>query len=221
MPCLVIRAGQVVLPGPDGPVAARDPEGKLYDVLDVSDQLTERYGRLYLVDLDGIDHDQPQLDYLQEIARASEVWVDAGVRTGEQAIDVVVAGAYRTVLSTARLEGERELEQAWKLSTDIAFEVEVRRGPGAGPAAGWGRRSPDAIVRAVRTIGVRDVIYSPRDAPVDWGLVRTLAGTGPLWVDGTFRYDDLGRLAESGAVGGIFPINDELEGPLEERGRKG
>ncbi len=221
MPCLMIRAGDVMLPGPEGPVAARDPDGKLYDVLDVSDQLTDRYGRLYLVDLDGIEHNEPQLDYLQEITRVSEVWVDAGVRTGEQAIDVVVAGAFRTVLSTSRLESEQELRQAWKLSPEIAFEIEVTdRGVGS-VAPDWSGRSPAALAQMARAIGLREVIYSPRRTAVDWKVVRELAATGPLWVDGSFQFEELGRLTESGAVGGIFPITEELEGPLEGRSPRG
>ncbi|HYK93949.1 MAG TPA: HisA/HisF-related TIM barrel protein, partial [Thermoplasmata archaeon] len=111
MPCLEIEGGAVVVATANGRVSARDSQGRLFDILDESDQLAEKYGRLYLIDHDGRDHDHPQLDYLQEIARTAEVWVDSGVRTSDQAIDVVVAGAFRTVLSTAYLRGESELRQ--------------------------------------------------------------------------------------------------------------
>ncbi len=214
MPCLMIRGGRVMLPGPTGPVVARDPDGKLYDVLDVSDQLGEKYGRLYVVDLDGLERDEPQLDYLQEIARASEVWVDAGVRTGDQAIDVVVAGAFRTVLSTAFLESERELRRAWKLSPEVAFEIELTRSPARPVSPDFAHQGPAALAQAARGLGLKDIILSPRGQAVDWSLVRELAAIGPVWVDGSFEYDDLGRLIESGAVGGIFHITDELEQPL-------
>ena len=210
MPRLAIREGQVLVEGPGGLTVARDPEGKLFDILDVSDQLGEKFGRLYLLDLDGLEHDQPQLDYLQEIARTAEVWVDSGVRTSDQAIDVVVAGAFRTVLSTAHLRGIRELEQAWKLSPEVAFEIETHHGKMEGSSPEFSGPSIPALLAQVRSVGVKDVILSPRGAPVDWVQVRELAKAGPLWVNGSFERDDLGRLAESGAVGGIFSIEEEL-----------
>ena len=193
-----------------GPRPARDAEGRLFDILDVSDQLAERYRRIFVVDLDGLENDQPQLDYLQEIARTAEVWMDCGVRTSDQAIDVVVAGAFRTVLSTAHLKSERELEQAWKLSPEVAFEVETRRGFIESPSKDFHGHLPVDLAGRVRRSGVRDVIYSPRDGPVDWAIVRALAIGGPVWVGGSFDRNELGALGESGAAGGIFSIAEEL-----------
>lgn len=202
----------MVVEGPGGYSLARDREGKPFDILDVSDQLAEKYGRLYLVDLDGRERDQPQLDYLQEISRNAEVWVDSGVRTSDQAIDVVVAGAFRTVLSTAQLRAEGELDQAWKLSPEIAFEVAM--GPAGVVAASpeYAGRSPASLVQTARAVGVRDVIYSPRGTRVDWSLAHLLAEGGPLWIDGSFGYDELEQLRNSGAIGGIFSIEEELGG---------
>lgn len=211
MPALMIRAGRVMLPSPRGPVAARDPEGKLYDVLEVSDQLAEKYGRLYVMDLDGFERDQPQLDYLQEIARSAEVWIDAGVRGGEPAIDIVVAGAHRTVLSSDFLAGERELRRAWTLSTELAFEVVDAPRDGSAPDRSWQGLSRDQLVGIARDVGFQDLIYAPAGPRVDWTVVRGLARSGPLWVGGAFTYDDVGELQASGAIGGIFPISDELE----------
>lgn len=210
MPCLQIRGGIVVVEGPSGIVPARDRDGKLFDILDVSDQLADKFGRLYLIDRDGLDRDQPQLDYLQEIARTAEVWVDSGVRTSDQAIDVVVAGAFRTVLSTAYLRSEHELSQAWKLSPEVAFEIPTLHGTLEVSAPEFTHKTPLELATIARAIGVRDVVYSPRGAGVDWRLASELARTGPLWVGGTFDRDDLGRLQDSGAVGGIFSIAEEL-----------
>ena len=221
LPCLLIRNGGICLPGPEGPVPARDAEGHPFDILDVADQLGERYGRMYVVDLDGWERDQPQLDYLQEIARAGEVWVDAGVRTGEQAIDVVVAGAFRTVLSTSHLDGARELTTAWKLSPEIAFEVRVEHGSVSGRADEWSHATVADVARQVRTVGVQDVVYTPATEPVDWALVRTIAPAGPLWVGGSFRFEELDELQRSGAAGGIFQLHDELGSTLPPSGRGG
>lgn len=170
---------------------------------------------LYMVDLDGIERSDPQLDYIQEIARDMTLWVDAGVRTADQAIDVLVAGAGRAVLSSAYLRGPRQLNRAWKLSTELAFEVELQGSRLTPSAEEWGTRDPLELVRTVRAAGPDHVIVSPREAEPDWGLVQSVAAGGPTWVDGSFSVRDAPRLADTGASGGIFHL-DELLAHWEE-----
>src|SRR5258708_11882167 len=151
MPCLILADGRVMAPSPTGPVAARTADGRIYEVLDVADQLAAKYGRIYLVDLDGIEHDQPQLDYLQEIARGAEVWVDAGIRTSDQAIDLVVAGAHRTVLTTRQLRSAEELDRTWKLSSEIALAIEWSDGRVVARDPTGSSLGPDAVAQSGRT----------------------------------------------------------------------
>ncbi len=205
-----------MLPGPDGPEAAADARGRLVDVFEVSDFLSERYRRLFIVDLDGIEHGNPQLDWLQELSRDTDTWVDAGVPTGEQAIDVLVTGCRRAVLSTTHLASERELLKAWSLSTSLGFEIEVRDGRVVARAKEWNGQNPADLARHIHEIGLAQVVLSPRPDDVDWPTVRSVAATGPLWVDGSFAVADAPRLSEAGASGGIFHIG----GLLEERARE-
>ena len=207
LPCLLISHGRIMVPGEGGPVVARDAGRSPYDLFDVSDRLMAEYRRLYLVDLDGVDQDRPQLDYLQEIARAGEVWVDAGVRSADQAIDVLVGGAQRAVLSTAFLRSEKELKRAWRLSSDVLFEIEIRDGKVPSPAEEWTGRTPSEVAAAVRALGPTDLVLSFREAAVDWATVRPIAQGGPVWVNGTFERDQAADLAEAGCHGGIFHID--------------
>jgi hypothetical protein len=218
IPCLLLKAGEVCLPGPDGPLPARTPDGSLFDPFDVIDRLSPRYSLLYVVDLDGIERADPQLDYVQEIARDMTLWVDAGVRTADQAIDVLVAGAHRAVLSSAYLQGPRQLSRAWKLSTELAFEVELSGSHLSPPAGDWGTQDPLELVRTVRATGPDHVIVSPREKDPDWGLVQSVAAGGPTWVDGSFSVRDAPRLSDTGASGGIFHL-DELLAHWEEESK--
>jgi phosphoribosylformimino-5-aminoimidazole carboxamide ribonucleotide (ProFAR) isomerase len=210
LPCLLISHGRIMVPGEGGPTVARDASKAPYDLFDVSDRLMAEYRRLYVVDLDGVDQDRPQLDYLQEIARAGEVWVDAGVRSADQAIDVLVGGAQRAVLSTAFLKSERELKRAWRLSSDVLFEIEVRDGKVPSPAPEWVGHSPAEVAGSVRALGPTDLVLSFRETPVDWTVVRSIAHDGPVWVDGTFERSQASNLAEAGCHGGIFHIDRYL-----------
>jgi hypothetical protein len=186
----------------------------------VVDRLAKEYSMLYVVDLDGLEHQEPQLDYLQEISRDMSMWVDGGVRTSDQAIDILVAGARRAVLSSAYLRGPRQLKRAWRLSTELVFEMEFESGRLVLADPSWGTEDPLEFARTVREVGPDHLIVSPRETDPDWSLVARVAAGGPTWVDGSFHPRDIPRLAAAQAFGGIFHIDDILnhwtETPLPE-----
>ncbi len=209
IPCLLLRHGEVCLPGENGPVPARSSDGREFDPFDVLDRLAADYPLVYLVDLDGVEKAQPQLDFLQELARDAALWVDGGVRNADQAIDILVTGARRAVLSSATLEGPTELQRAWRLSTELVFEIEIDgRGLVARPE--WTTSDPLALARSVRALGPDHMVVSPREIDPDWELVRRIAEGGPTWVDGSFASSSASRLAEVGAQGGIFHLEEFL-----------
>ncbi len=209
VPCLLLRKGSVCLPGEDGPQTAFGPDGSRLDPFDIVDRLAAEYPLIYLVDLDGVEKAEPQLDFLQELSRDASLWVDGGIRTAEQAIDILVAGAQRAVLSSALLREPRELRRAWRLSTELAFEMEI--GPtGLVTREDWGTSDPRTLAASVREIGVDHLIVSPRGVDPDWSLVAGVASGGPTWVDGTFEPTAMGALRQSGAKGGIFHIGELL-----------
>jgi hypothetical protein len=193
----------------------RTPRGEDVEVLDLVDWLANLYPRIYVVDLDGIERDRPQLDYLQEISKGCETWVDAGLRSGDQAIDLIVAGATRAVLSSSDIDSIKEVRRAWKLSPDIVFEVAVEAGRLRDPARGFAEESIRSVIESVRGLGITDLIWDSGTAPVDWGMVRSYASGGRLWVSGPFRKDDAPQLAQAGAAGGIFQIRSELDAWLQ------
>lgn len=206
MPSLVLRRGRVCRPGPAGPEDAVTAAGIPPDPFDVIDRIVRDYSLLYLVDLDGIERGEPQLDYIQEFSRDIDLWVDAGVRNADQSIDILVAGAKRAVVSSGMLEGPEELERAWGLSTELVFEIPFEGGK-VRACPEWHFGDGAELARSVRKIGVGTVILSPRDSAPDWTLVRTISSGGPTWVDGTFDPGEASHLLSTGAAGGIFRIN--------------
>jgi phosphoribosylformimino-5-aminoimidazole carboxamide ribonucleotide (ProFAR) isomerase len=204
VPYLYLDGGKVVQPASGQFEPVREVGGAPVDPFEAADRLVAAFQRVCVIDLDGIRRNRPQLDYLQELSRSGELWVDAGVRTGEQMIDILVTGAQRVVLSTAYLLSPRELKRAWRLSPELLFAVEVdgtvvrRRGND------WdGQATPEAIAGA-RQVGVIDVILRSRDGTIDWPLVSQLAKQGPLWVGDASDSDLQARLTSAGAKGGLF-----------------
>lgn len=207
---MMLRDGRVCVPGPTGPVPARNSEGEFFDPFDVVDHLARDYALLYVVDLDGIERVDPQLDYLQELSRDMPLWVDAGVRYADQGIDIIVAGARRAVLSSAYLKGPKELRRAWKLTTELVFELELEGGNQTQADPSWEQSDPFSLLQFVREVGIDHFVVSPRESDPDWTLVHRLSALGRTWVDGTFTAADAPRLAASGASGGIFHIDEIL-----------
>ena len=216
IPCMLLRQGQVCLPGQDGPVVARSPEGAAYDPFEVVDRLTREYALLYVVDLDGIERGEPQLDYLQELSRDITLWVDAGTRTADQAIDILITGARRAVLSSAYLRGPRQLKRAWRLSTELVFELEFDSGRLVLPTPEWGTEDPIQLAALVRATGPDHLVISPRETDPDWKLLAQVAAKGPTWIDGSFQARDLARAEAAGALGGIFHIDEILSSGLDQ-----
>lgn len=210
IPCLLLRGGNICIPGAEGPVELDYRTGPALDLFEVVDRLAETSSRIYVVDLDGIEYGAPQLDYLQELSKSAELWVDGGVRRADQTIDVLVAGARRVTLSSAFLRGPAELRRAWALSQEIIFEIEIKGDRLGGSDPSWGTDDPVALAGIVRETGVTDVLLSFRDADPDWNLVRALSAGGPTWVGGTFERRDAAQLAPAGAAGGIYHIREEL-----------
>ena len=210
VPCLLLSRGHICRPGNDGPEIALSAAGEPFDPFDVIDRIIREHSLLYMVDLDGIERGEPQLDYIQEFSRDIALWVDAGVHTADQSIDIIVAGAQRAVVSSGELEGPEELERAWSLTTELVFEV-VFEGGKLRARREWAEEDPVALARTVRGIGPDHFVVSPRDTDPPWPIVRSIAAEGPTWVDGTFVPRDAPRLTETGAAGGIFHIEAILD----------
>ncbi len=210
IPALMLQHGEVYLPSEEGPVPARREDGSRYDPFDVLDRLTAQYALVYLVDLDGVNRAEPQLEFLQELSRDASLWIDGGVRTAEQAIDILVAGAERAVLSSALLRGARELRRAWRLSTEYVFELELGA-DGLTATPEWETRDLAGMVAVVRGVGIDHLVVSPRGIDPDWATIASVAAGGPTWVDGTFTPEQLPALQRSGARGGIFHIDGLLK----------
>jgi uncharacterized protein related to proFAR isomerase len=198
-----------MLPGEGGPVEARTADGARADLFDLADYLSAEYRRIYVVDLEGVERNLPQLDYLAELTRDTDVWIDAGVRSADAVIDVLVTGARRAVVSPSRLRGPNELRRALKLTPELALELEFSAEGRLVTRPEWGSDAVGVATQG-RELGVKELIVSPRERPVDWELIRRLASQGPVWVDGSYRLTESVELARSGARGALFHLSGEI-----------
>jgi hypothetical protein len=210
LPRIHLARGLIVVPSdPESPpVPAVDGSGEPVDVFDVADSLFRQYPGIYVVDLDGVLHGRPQFDLLQEIPHGHEMWVEAGPRSVDQVMDVLVAGGTMAVVPAATDRAWREIPSILQITDRFVVEV-----PSPGPRA---LGAPDPLDPRIRTrqafaLRVPGVMLSAPETGVDWGLVRELAPTGPVYVNGGFAPEEGPRLTEAGARGGIFEPRDLFE----------
>lgn len=130
------------------------PRGEMSEL---ASTLADRFDSVYVADEDGVFRNKPQLDVAREISDEVSTIYEAGVRFGQNVIDVFVAGSDRAVIGTSTLMSLDELKRAFKLSEDITFKVDFRDGIVGFDENIAGRAFLD-LARDVTGIGVTDFI---------------------------------------------------------------
>ena len=81
---------------------------------------------IYLIDLDSIEQDKPNLDFYQKLSKKYQLWVDSAPRTLGDAVDVFMAGATnitlrKTFYPKVSLESIRDVTEN-KIYINIDFD---------------------------------------------------------------------------------------------------
>jgi len=79
-----------------------EPEDPFYIV----DKLSKISGIVYIIDINGIEDNSPQLDLLQELTEYSKLWVDTSPRRVEDVYDVLIVGAMKSIINTNYIKKE-------------------------------------------------------------------------------------------------------------------
>ncbi|MGD9963194.1 MAG: hypothetical protein AB7S97_04770 [Thermoplasmata archaeon] len=128
--------------------------GELDDLLE---KLSSEHEMVYVSDEDGIERNKPQLDLARGICDEIPTIYEAGVRFGQNIIDVIITGAEKAVVGTATLADLDELRGAFKLSENIILKADYRDGIlGSDPLIG-GRAFLD-LSRDVLDIGIGEIL---------------------------------------------------------------
>jgi uncharacterized protein related to proFAR isomerase len=120
-------------------------------------ELSKSYESAYVVDVDGITKNKPQLDIAQRICDELPTLYEGGIRYSHNVIDMLITGAERAVVGTGTLADLSELRGAFKLSENITFKVDFRDGILSSDPAISGRAISDLVAEVVE-IGVQDII---------------------------------------------------------------
>lgn len=90
----------------------RFPEYPEQDPERVLTALARRFGRVVLTDVAGVRSNDADVEFIQEASRRRPLWVDAGSRYADDAMDLFVAGADAVTLRWNTIDSADELHEA-------------------------------------------------------------------------------------------------------------
>lgn len=224
IPVIHARGGELV--GPDA--QPLDEE-----IRTVTRRFSREHNALYLVDLDGLRRNRPEVTLLQEIGGRVHTWADGGSRTAADAMDLIVAGAEQVTIRHHTAEGPEEVEEAVRMSENIALGMEFR-GQQLVDGKNWSASPPELRELAER-LRIPLVVIDHDRAGTRQGVDRSVAWharnhpAGAYYAGGISRPRDLGTLSDLGYKGALVSTaliegenleGREWEGPVGHRGEE-
>lgn len=119
------------------------------------------YDKLYILDVDGIERNKPQLDIVQSLCNDFSISYEAGPRMGANVIDMVVAGADMVYMGTYSMSSLDELEVALSLTEGVGFKIDWNEEV-LGRGGGIRKTALDKLVKSAIQYGIKDIV-----APVE------------------------------------------------------
>ena len=159
IPAINLFKGIPVIKGMEDYKPLQDKDEQNMDIYKLIDELKERFNKALITDINGINADRPQLELFKDISRKMKLWIDAGSRSRDCAIDTLVAGAEKVVLSTKTLLDMEELEKVLELSENVAFDIDYDNGI-VSPKKRIREMSPLNLVEELKSLGVEEVIFT-------------------------------------------------------------
>jgi phosphoribosylformimino-5-aminoimidazole carboxamide ribotide isomerase len=169
---------------------------------------------LYVADLDAIEGRAAQYGMHQRLSRISRSWIDAGLKSEEDACALIDVGADRVVVGLETLPGLEVLHAiVLRLGADrVAFSLDLRDGAPLATAESLRAMMPRELARRAVDAGVETVIVldlarvgglGGTDDAMMHELRAALPGVDLIAGGGVRDQADLDRLAAAGANGAL------------------
>ncbi len=142
---------------------------------ELSKDLRKRnFEKLYILDVDGVERNKPQLDVIQALSDDFSIFSEGGPRKGANVIDFVIAGAEKVYMNTYSMSSLYEEHIALSYSENIGLKIDWNDG-----VQGYGEGIEGSEISKL----MRDSLeYGIRDFAVPAEIVseaeKHLAGSG-------------------------------------------
>jgi phosphoribosylformimino-5-aminoimidazole carboxamide ribotide isomerase len=220
IPVIDLRAGEAVH-GVGGNRARYEPVASaitptLGDALALAQAYAAvlRTSEMYVADLDAIGGGPVQYPMHQRLSHISRSWIDAAVRTEDEACSLIDAGAHRVIVGLETMSSFESLQGiVQRLGADrVVFSLDLRDGVPITPAGALREMTPRELARravdaGVATVIVLDLSRVGNSSGVDDAMMRemraALPGVDLIAGGGVRDSEDLERLAAAGANGAL------------------
>lgn len=168
----------------------------------------EGYEEAYVLDIDGLERNRPNLPLIQAFCKTLPLWVDAGPFTTTAVMDELVAGASIAVLGSRNIHDQAMLNESLEMSTNIAVSIDYD-GRVVSPNDQISSKTPRQHLTDLQVAGVPNIIFFDfgrisRGAPLQIETIRELASDfNNLFVAGVMEQGDLEQLKVAGIAGAI------------------
>ncbi len=163
---------------------------------------------VFILDIDGIEKNTPDLNLITRLSDLKELWVDAAPLTTGGAADILISGAERAVMGTKAMLDMNHLAEAVELSENIIFSLDYDNGTLAANKK-MGSMDIDELLAEVKEIGVEramlfDLGGNRDNVPPDTDIMRKIAeGFDESFVAGHIRQDNIEHYENIGLTGVI------------------
>lgn len=198
IPVIHARSGELV--GPDA-----EPLDE--DLREIGRRFSRQHDAVYLVDLDGLRKNKPDLSLLQELGGRVHTWADAGSRTQQDVMDLIIAGAEQVTIRHHTADGPEVVEEAVRLSENVALGMEFRDQKLVENRS-WAA-SPDDLRDLAERLRIPLVVVDHGRAGTRQGVDRSVAwharhhGPGAYFAGGISSQQDVGKLEDMGYRGAL------------------
>jgi phosphoribosylformimino-5-aminoimidazole carboxamide ribotide isomerase len=169
---------------------------------------------MYVADLDAIEGGAVQYAMHVRLSRVTRCWIDAGLRSEDDAFTLIDAGANRVVVALETMPGFGMLQTIVQhLGTDrVVFSLDLRDGAPLTSVSSLRAMSPRELARRAVDAGVETVIVldlarvgssSGGDEAMIHEMRAALPGVDLIAGGGVRDQSDLDRLAAAGANGAL------------------
>jgi len=131
----------------------------------------KNFEKLYIMDLDGLERNKPQLDIVLSLCDDFSIYYEAGPRKGANIIDLIIAGAEVAYMNTASLSALHELEIALSFTEGVGLKIDWNDGI-IGDGEGIIDSSIEKIMTQAYDFGIREFVIPVETFNIAFNALR-------------------------------------------------
>lgn len=191
-----------------GELVGADAEPLEEDLKTVARRFSREWDAVYCVDLDGLKRNRPDVSLLQDLSDRVHTWADAGARSPEDTMDLLMAGAEQVTVRYHTADEREVVPETVRLSEQVALGMEFRdqdlvQNP-AWPA------TPPELVDLAEELRIPIVVVDHSRAGTKTGIDKSVAwharhhDPGAYFAGGVASQRDLNVLEDLGYEGALI-----------------